>query len=180
MRVASVRGVTLFLRSFLREGQHDMLRSSRLAPLRSFALLAALAIALLASGLAGAAPRAPKPADEQELLGLGFKVLTAQTKVQSDWIRTCTPNQIRAMQRTGKKFFIYPDAANDRVFVGGPIQYEAYLKRHPEDQDRMQKAAAEASAYRAKQSKMMKEATARDESDPFLGSGISWTDVFGG
>ena len=94
-----------------------MLHSSRLLPLRSFALLTALAIALLASGLAGAAPRAPMPVDEQELLGLRFKVLTAQTKAQSDWIKSCAPNQLRAMQRTGKKFFICPDAANNRVFA---------------------------------------------------------------
>jgi hypothetical protein len=143
-------------------------------------LLTVLAVAFLASGLAGAAPRAPRPVDEKELLGLGFKVLTAQTKAQSDWIRTCAPNQIRAMQRTGKKFFIYPDAANDRVFVGGPIQYEAYLKRHPGDQDRMRQAAADASAYRAKQNKSMSEAAARDASDPLLGSGLAWSDFFGG
>jgi len=157
-----------------------MLHSSRLLPLRPFALLTALAIALLATGLAGAAPRAPKPVDEKELLGLGFKVLTAQTNAQSDWIRTCAPNQIRAMQRTGKKFFIYPDAANNRVFVGGPIQYDAYLKLHPGDQDRMRRAAADASAYRAKQARSMGEATARDESDPLLGSGYAWSDFFGG
>jgi hypothetical protein len=156
-----------------------MLRSARWLPPHSFALLTALAIALLASGLAGAAPRAPKPVDEQELLGLGFKVLTAQTKAQSDWIKTCTPNQIRAMQRTGKKFFIYPDAANNRVFVGGPIQYEAWLKVHPGDKDRMRQAAIDASAYRARQSKSMGEASARDASDPLLGSGLAWSDFYG-
>jgi hypothetical protein len=157
-----------------------MLRSWKLLPLRSLSLITALAIALLATGLAGAAPRAPKPVDEKELLGLGFKVLTAQTKTQSDWIRTCAPNQIRAMQRTGKKFFIYPDAANNRVFVAGPIQYEAYLKLHPGDQDRMARAAADASAYRAKRNQSMSEATGRDVSDPFFGSGLAWSDFYGG
>ena len=52
------------------------------------------------------------------VLALGLAgILTAQTKTQSDWIRTCAPNQIRAIQRTGKKLFIYPDAANNRVFA---------------------------------------------------------------
>src|SRR5438270_9260965 len=138
-----------------------MMRTLKSVPLRSVTLITALAIVTLAIGFAQAASRAPRPVDDTELLGLGFKVLTAETKTQSDWIRTCTPNQIRAVQRTGKKYFIYPDAANNRVFVGGPIQYEAYLKLHPGDQRRMQQAAAEASAYRAKQNKAMREATAR-------------------
>lgn len=154
-----------------------MKRSLKSPPLRSLTLLTALAIVALATGLAGAASRAPQPVNDTELLGLGFKALTAETKAQSDWIRTCTPNQIRAMQRTGKRYFIYPDAANNRVFVGGPIQYEAYLKLHPGDQRRMQQAAAEASAYRAKQNKVMREATARDYSDPFLG--VGWSDFYG-
>jgi hypothetical protein len=157
----------------------DMLRSWKSLPLRLLSLLAALAIALLATGLAGAAPRAPKPVDEKELIGLGFKVLTAQTKTQSDWIRTCPPNQIRAMQRTGKKFFIYPDAANNRGLVGGPIQDEAYLKLHPSDQDRMARAAADASAFCAKQNTAMSEATGRDVSDPMFGSVYAWPDFFG-
>lgn len=153
-----------------------MKRSLKSPPLRSLTLLTALAIVALATGLAGAASRAPQPVNDTELLGLGFKALTAETKAQSDWIRTCTPNQIRAMQRTGKKYFIYPDAANNRVFVGGPIQYEAYLKLHPGDQRRMQQAAAEASAYRGQQNKVMREATARDYSDPFLG--VGWSDFY--
>ena len=153
------------------------MRTLKSVPLRSVTLITALAIVTLAIGFAQAASRAPRPVDDTELLGLGFKVLTAETKTQSDWIRTCTPNQIRAVQRTGKKYFIYPDAANNRVFVGGPIQYEAYLKLHPGDQRRMQQAAAEASAYRAKQNKAMREATARDYSDPFLGTG--WSDFYG-
>jgi len=79
------------------------------------------------------------------------------------------------MQRTGKKFFIYPDASGNQIYVGGPAEYEAYQQLHPEGQQSAQDAAAKASAYRGKQDAAMRKATARDLSDPFLGA--SWADL---
>lgn len=133
--------------------------------------VALAATAFAACGAAAAAPRI----DEKELLDLGFKVLVAQTKVQEDWVRTLPPGQIRPMQRTGRKFFIYPDAPRKQIYVGGPAEYQAYRQRHPEEQQSAQDAAAKASAYRGKQDVAMREATARDLSDPFLG--LSWADL---
>ena len=79
------------------------------------------------------------------------------------------------MQRTGKKFFIYPDASGNQIYVGGPAEYEAYQKLLPEGQQSALDAAAKASAYRGKQDAAMRAATARDLSDPFLGA--SWADL---
>ena len=121
---------------------------------------------------------APPPVDESQLLGLGFKVLVATTKVQQDWVRSLPPGKIRPMQRTGKKFFIYPDASRNQVYVGGPAEYDAYRQLHPEEQrsaQNAQDASAKASAYRGKQNTTMQAATARDLSDPFLGA--SWADL---
>jgi len=116
------------------------------------------------------------PIDERQLLDAGFKVLVAATNVQQEWVRGLPPGKIRPMQRTGKKFFIYPDATRNQVYVGGPKEYEAYVALHPENGVAdAQKAAREASAYRAKQSEAMQKATARDLSDPFLGA--SWADL---
>ena len=78
----------------------------------------------VAADLAAAAPRI----EERELLELGFKVLVAKTDVQEKWVRNLPPGQIRPMQRTGKKYFIYPDAPNKQIYVGGPNEYEAYLQ----------------------------------------------------
>ncbi len=103
-------------------------------------------------------------------------MLVADTNVQKEWVRGLPPGKIRPMQRTGKKFFIYPDAPGNQVYVGGPKEYEAYVKLHPENGVAdAQKAARDASAYRAKQSEAMQKATARDLSDPFLGA--SWADL---
>jgi len=140
---------------------------------QSHRLLSVLAVTTF---LAGGAAVAAAPIDETQLLDQGFKVLVATTKVQQDWVRGLPPGKIRPMQRTGKKFFIYPDASRNQIYVGGPKEYEAYVKLHPENRVAdAQAAAKEASAYRMKQSDAMQKATARDLSDPFLGA--SWADL---
>jgi len=125
----------------------------------------------IAAGAAAATPRV----DESQLLDLGFKVLVATTKVQQDWVKRLPPGQIRPMQRNGKKFFIYPDASKNQVYVGGPKEFEAYRQLHPESGTATQETAKKASAYRQKQDKEMQAATQRDLSDPFLGA--SWADL---
>jgi len=125
--------------------------------------------------VAGAAVAATPRVDEKQLLELGFKVLVATTKVQEDWVRSLPPDKVRPMQRNGKKFFVYPDATRNQVYVGGPAEYEAYRQLHPEGQQSAQDAATKASAYRMKQDSAMRKASARDLSDPFLGA--SWADL---
>jgi hypothetical protein len=121
-----------------------------------------------------AATASPK-IDESELLGSGFKVLVATTKPQQEWVKHLPPGQIRPMQRTGKKYFIYPDAAGNQIYIGGPKEYEAYRKLHPDTQLAALEAAKKGTAYRSKQDDVMKKATARDLSDPFLGA--DWVDL---
>ena len=79
------------------------------------------------------------------------------------------------MQRNGKKFFIYPDAPKNQIYVGGPNEYAAYQELHPASASNTQSAADKNAAYRVKQDQVMRKATARDLSDPFLG--ISWYDL---
>jgi hypothetical protein len=136
------------------------------------ALLGIIAMIAFATGdLAAAAPRI----EASELLELGFKVLVAKTDVQEKWVRNLPPGQIRPMQRTGRKYFIYPDAPRKQIYVGGPNEYEAYLQRHPENRVDAAAAAEKNSAYRGKQDDAMRKATARDLSDPFLG--VTWADL---
>jgi hypothetical protein len=135
-------------------------------------VLGALAASVfVATGAAAATPRI----DESELSTLGFKVLVATTTVQQKWVKTLAPGQIRPMQRNGKKFFIYPDASRNQIYVGGPGEYAAYQKLHPEIQQGKQEAANKTTAYRLKQDDTMRKATARDLSDPFLG--VTWADL---
>jgi len=133
--------------------------------------LAFAAAMLVANGAAAAPPRI----DESQLLEVGFKVLGATTTVQQEWVKGLAPGQVRAMQRNGRKFFIYPDAPRSQIYVGGPAEYAAFLQRHPENRVDAQDAANKANAYRGKQDDAMRQATSRDLSDPFLG--VSWADL---
>jgi hypothetical protein len=150
--------------------------NSRVAHLSMLIRALAVSVAFTASASAAKSPP-PPPVDEAQLLALGFKVLVATTPAQTDWVKHLAPGQMRPMQRTGKHYFIYPDAARNRIFVGGPQEYQAYRKLHPED-DSIERQRAQETAgreYRAQQSDTMKKATARDLSDPYLG--LSWTDL---
>ena len=140
----------------------SLLRVSRLAVV--VAMLAAVSVAAAAPAV-----------DDKEFVGLGFKALVAATPAQQKWVQNLVPGKMRPMQRNGKKFFIYPDAARNQIFVGGPQEYEAYRKVHPESRPGTQEAADKGSAYRLKQDEVMRNATARDLSDPFLG--VTWGDL---
>ena len=134
-------------------------------------LTALVASALVSTGAAATAPRI----DESELTAVGFKVLVAATQVQQEWIKSLEPGRIRPMQRNGKKYFIFPDAPRNQIYVGGPTEYEAYQELHPESQVDPRDATNKANAYRYKQDDAMRKASARDLSNPFLGA--SWFDL---
>jgi hypothetical protein len=131
--------------------------------------LCALAV-LLVAGCASAPP-SPR-VDENDLLAAGFKVLVATTDVQKEWVKDRTPGEINPMQRTGKKYFIYPVAAKNQIYVGGPQEFEAYLRLRPDTQLANQGSGMD--AY-VKQSEAMSKASARDLSNPYLG--LSWNDL---
>ena len=136
-------------------------------------LLAALCASALAAAASGRASAAAPAVDEAALLAAGFKVLVVASPVQRDWMRDLPPGKMRPLQRNGKTFFVYPDAAKDRIFIGGPQENDTYARLHPESQPKSSEAAI--SAYRGKQDAAMRKDTARDESNPFLGA--SWFDL---
>jgi hypothetical protein len=142
-------------------------------PAKWLEVLAILAMSAFVAGAAAAA--APPRIDESQLLAVGFKTLVATTSVQKDWVKKLPAGQIRPMQRNGKKYFIYPDAPRNQIYVGGPNEYAAYQETHPEIKQGTQEAANKGTAYRSKQVDAMQEATARDNSNPFLGA--SWADL---
>jgi hypothetical protein len=151
-----------------------------MTPLRTFrptcwlAPLLALAAAFLVAACAttASAPRV----DPSDLTAAGFTTLVAQDNVQRDWVQSLPPGQIRPMQRNGKKFFIYPDAPRSQVYVGGPQQYEAFLRAHPDYRPASSQTEANLAAY-AKQSDAMGAASAREQSDPWFG--MSWNEIMG-
>lgn len=88
---------------------------------------------LLVLAIAGcaSAPPAPPPVDTGALTAAGFKILTATTALQQQHLRDLPSGRITEMQRTGVKFFVYPDAAASRLYVGTPKEFAAYQARVP-------------------------------------------------
>jgi hypothetical protein len=134
-------------------------------------LLGALAWLSIAVGCASTPPP-PPPADENLLSAAGFKMIEATTVEQREHLQELTPGKFREMQRTGVHYYIYPDAAKDRIFVGTTKQYAAYLRLHPNNNENLpaelnaQIAADQASMV--KQDKGMQANDQRDLSDPWF------------
>jgi uncharacterized lipoprotein YajG len=131
-------------------------------------ILCAIAVAAFAAGCA-TPPSAPPPPDVSLLTAAGFKIIVAKTKEQQEHLQTLPPGQIRAMQRTGTEFFVYPDAARNQLYVGTQKEYQAYLKLHPNNNVDLQSqsnAKQDMNAYLKQDAAMTKE-TQRENSDPY-------------
>src|SRR5262249_2597426 len=106
------------------EGPSSMKRSRNSPGISVLALLGSLMLLTLAAGCASSPP-AP---DTSQLAAAGFKVLVATTKQQQEHLQGLPPGRITAMQRTGAHFYVYPDAAANKLYVGTPREYAAYQK----------------------------------------------------
>lgn len=149
--------------------------SRRLISPLAFKILAVLSVLAVSVSVAGGAAAAKTNVDENQLTASGFKVLVAATDLQKEWVQRLPVGEIRPVQRNNKKYFIYPDASNNQIYVGGPKEYAAYKQLNPDSRLPTQDAAKQGTDYRLKQDDSMKKATARDLSDPFLG--VSWIDL---
>ena len=63
---------------------------------------------------------------ENMLVGAGFKVITPKTAAQQQRLKALPPGKVTSVQRSGKTYYVFPDAANNQAYVGGPKQYQAY------------------------------------------------------
>jgi hypothetical protein len=90
-----------------------------------FMRTAALALLLFA---AGCASTPPAPSAATLLSASGFKTLVASTPQQLQHVKTMPANQITVVQQDMKTYFVYPDAANNTIYVGTEKEYQAYLR----------------------------------------------------
>lgn len=88
----------------------------------------ALGAVLLALAAACAnIPSQSSPPNEALLNEAGFKTLTASTQAQKEHLQSLPPAQLTAYQQTGRHYYVYPDVANNQLYVGTPKEYQAYL-----------------------------------------------------
>jgi hypothetical protein len=70
---------------------------------------------------------------ESMLVASGFKVITPNTATQQQKLQKLPPGKVTMIQKKGKTYYIFPDPANNRAYVGGPKQYQAYQQLRAEN-----------------------------------------------
>ena len=63
---------------------------------------------------------------ESMLVASGFKVITPKTPAQQQKLQQLPPGHVAMINRKGKTYYIFPDAAHNQAYVGGPREYQAY------------------------------------------------------
>src|SRR6476620_1565899 len=92
----------------------------------AFALVVAVAIAMV--GCASTTQTSTQN-KESMLVASGFKTITPKTAAQKQKLQNLPPGKIAMIQKGGKTFYVYPDAANNQAYVGGPKEYQAYQQQ---------------------------------------------------
>jgi hypothetical protein len=88
----------------------------------AFKFLAILALAVLAAGCAS-----NNLLDkENAATGAGFKIITPKKAEQMALLQKLPPDKVTPITYGGKPYYILPDLANHRAYVGGPKQYQVY------------------------------------------------------
>ena len=130
------------------------------------AILRTIAALAVVAGCASTPPQ-PPPVDEAQLLAAGFKIVVAKTTQQQEHLRTLPSGVIMQWQRTGVHYFVYPDAAQNRIYVGTPKQYAAYQRLRPGNYPSPGAGDAADMASYEKQDAGMQNLTQRDLADPY-------------
>jgi len=87
-----------------------------------FSLIGALALLALAVGCTSMQTQSK----ENLLIAAGFKAVVPKTSAQQQKLQALPPDKVAMVQKAGKTYYVFPDAANNRALVGGPKQYQAY------------------------------------------------------
>jgi hypothetical protein len=86
-----------------------------------FKLIATLALMAVATGCATNYQN-----KENLLVAAGFKVITPGKPEQKLQLQTLPPGKMAIVQKGGKTYYVFPDAAHNQAYVGGQQQYNAY------------------------------------------------------
>jgi hypothetical protein len=87
-----------------------------------------LAIALTMAGCASTSQTSSQ-SKESMLVAAGFKTITPKNATQKQKLQNLPPGKIAMIQKKGKTYYVYPDAANNQAYVGGPAEYQAYKQQ---------------------------------------------------
>jgi hypothetical protein len=93
-----------------------------------------LAVVALVS-LLGACATTASPRAENVLLSAGFKAKVATTAKQRQELQTLHEGKVSPVRQKGKKFYVYPDAPHNQIYLGNKAQYQAYKHLRAQHRD---------------------------------------------
>ena len=89
----------------------------------SFKMISVVSLLILTVGCATTGSTQNK---ENMLVASGFKVITPETTAQQQKLQQLPPGHVAMVNRQGRTYYIFPDAAHNQAYVGGPKEYQAY------------------------------------------------------
>jgi hypothetical protein len=89
----------------------------------SFKMLSVMSLLALTVGCTTTSSTQNK---ESMLVASGFKVITPKTTAQQQKLQNLPPGKVAMVNRKGRTYYIFPDAAHNQAYVGGPQEYQAY------------------------------------------------------
>lgn len=88
----------------------------------------ALLIALIAGCATSSQPSKQVVRMENRLTQCGFKMVTATTPDQEQHLQSLPPGKLSVLLRNGHRYYVFPDAARNTLYVGRTTQYLAYQR----------------------------------------------------
>jgi hypothetical protein len=92
--------------------------------LNGFRVISASALLALALGCASSTPTAN---EQNMLMAAGFQIITPKSTAQQQKLQSLPPRQLAMINKGGQTYHVFPNAANNRAFVGGPDQHQALV-----------------------------------------------------
>ena len=89
----------------------------------TFKFIVTVALALLAVGCASYNDTLDK---ENAAVGAGFKIITPNKPDQLALLQKLPPDKVTPITFGGKAYYVLPDLANHRAYIGGPKQFQVY------------------------------------------------------
>ena len=95
----------------------------------SFNMISVIALLALT---AGCATTTSTQSTESMLVASGFKVVTPKTPAQQQKLQKLPPGKVARINKAGNTYYVFPDAADNQAYVGGPKQYQEYQQLRAE------------------------------------------------
>jgi hypothetical protein len=99
----------------------------------SFVMISATALLVLMAGCA-TTTEVTRQDQENLLIASGFKTITPKTPAQQQKLQQLQTGQVAQIQRNGRTYYIVADPPQNVVYVGGPMEYQAYQQMRAQRQ----------------------------------------------